>query len=234
MLRRLWYPPILSYHRIHPDRGKETPTLTPEHFERQMALIAQGWHPISLSMLVESLEDNRRLPSRAVVVTFDDGTDDFWTYAVPILRRYRIPATLFMIAGNVGRCGFLSIDQLKAIADLGIAVGSHTLHHDYLPSLPLAKVEESLSVSKERLAQWVGSVEFLSYPAGGYTPEIVAIVRAMGYRAACTTNRGTRRVPADRWALRRITAHERMSARWFMELCLSGYYGLNRRLRSPA
>lgn len=234
MLRRLWYPPILAYHRVHPDRSRQTPTIPPEAFERQISILARRWHPIPMDHLAQALERGETLPGRSVVVTFDDGTEDFHRYALPILLQNRVPATLFMIAGNIGRPGWLTEDDLRALPGQGVSVGSHTLHHDYLPSLPLDRAEESLSVSREILQRLVGPLQFLSYPAGGYTPEIIHAVRSLGYRAACTTNRGTSRSPANRWALRRIAMHGNARTRLGLWLRCSGYYGLNRRLRSPA
>ncbi len=233
-MRLPWhYPPILAYHRVHPNGAKDTPTLHPRTFEQQMSLLAQRWHPIPFDRLIQALEHAEALPRRSVVITFDDGTGDFYQYALPILLRHRIPAALFMIAGNIGKPGWLAQEELRRLPGQGVTVGSHTFRHDYLPSLPLAQAEESLSVSKEILERLAGPVHFLSYPAGGYTPEITRTVRSLGYRAACTTNRGTSRFPLDRWALRRITMHENAQTSFALWLRCSGYYGLNRRLRAP-
>ena len=228
-----FYPPILAYHRVHPDEARQSPTIHPKRFERQMELLAQRWHPAPLEQLVEALERGKRMPPRSVVVTFDDGTEDFSRHALEILQRHRIPATLFMIAGKVGKPGWLSEKELRSLPEKGVTVGSHTLGHDYLPSLPLARVEESLSVSKEILERLAGPVRFLSYPAGGFTPEIARIAHTLGYRAACTTNRGRSRFPADPWALRRITVHGNVQTPWALWVRCCGYYGLNRRLRAP-
>ena len=229
-----WYPPILVYHRVHPDLRSDTPSLSPETFEQQMGLLAQRWKPISLSDLVQALEGKAPLPHRAVVITFDDGTEDNFTYAFPILSRYRIPATLFMIAGNLGRAGFLNIEQALKIQREGISFGSHTLNHDYLPSLPIEQARRSLLESKRILQEAGLSVEFLSYPAGGFTQLILEAVTQAGYRAACTTNRGLRRFPVNRWALRRITMHSTATSALELWVRCSGYYGFNRRLRPPS
>lgn len=230
----LWYPPILTYHRVHPTPDSKTPTLSPEIFARQMAILASRWRPISLRTLVQHLEENRPLPHRSVGVTFDDGTEDIFTYAFPALQKYGVPATLFLIAGNIGQPGFLNRDQIQAMRGSLIEFGSHGLTHEYLPHLPLARAEESLSISQALIRQVTEApVEFLSYPAGGYTPELIRVARALGYRAACTTNRGSCRFPLDRWAIRRISMHGRTCSRLGLWIRCSGYYGLNRRLRPP-
>lgn len=230
----LWYPPILAYHRIFSAGGSETPTLTPEDFRRQVEILATRWHPIPLSALAGWLEGKARLPAKAVVITFDDGTEDAFHYAYPILARRQVPATVFLIAGSVGHPGYLTWDHIHQMRREGFTFGSHGLTHDYLPSLSLEQARRSLAESFILLKKNGVQPEFLSYPAGGFTPEIAALAREAGYRAACTTNRGVRRFPVDRWALRRITMHESAGSPAAMWLRCSGYYGLNRRLRPPS
>ena len=234
MSRPFWYPPILAYHRVSPAYSTETPTLTPETFERQMKLLAERWNPIPLDRLVEALEKQEELPQRGVVITFDDGTEDNHAHAFPILARYKIPATIFLIARDVGKPGFLTWPQIHEMAGGGICFGSHSLAHDYLSSMPLARAEESLSVPRQLLKEQGLPADHLSYPGGGYTEEIAKIARSLGYRSACTTNRGLRRFPADLWALRRITMHESVRTPMDLWLRCCGWYGLNRRLRKPA
>lgn len=229
----LWYPPILMYHRIHPDPSTDTPAIHPTLFERQISHLAKRFRPLPLKELVETLEQGRRIPSGTVVVTFDDGTEDNFTEAFPVLKRYEVPATIFLIAENVGREGLLKEEQIRQMQKGGIDFGSHTLNHAYLPDLPLAEVDRQLRGSKERLEKLGLTIELLSYPAGGFTSEILKAVRAAGYRGGCTTNRGFSRFPIDRLALRRISMHGNAKTGWGIWLRASGFYGLNRRLRHP-
>lgn len=233
MIQKYWYPPILSYHRVDPVLGTDTPTVSPAVFEQQMGILRRFWRPIPLADLMLWLEAREALPARAVVVTFDDGTEDSFTRAFPILEKFQIPATVFMIAGNVGKPGSLSADQIGTMAQGGVTFGSHTVRHAYLPSVPIDEARQELQDSK-RLLELLGlQIDFLSYPAGGFTAEIAGIARAAGYRAAFTTNRGERRLPVDRWAIRRVTMHAQRS---FLGMWLksSGYYEINHRIRPPA
>jgi len=229
-----WYPPILAYHRVHPDQATDTPTVSPEAFEKQMAILAQRWRPIPLSAIIGSLDGGKPLPARAVAVTFDDGTEDNFIPACPILLRYRIPATIFLITGQIGQPGYLSTDQIRQMAESGISFGSHGLDHEYLPSLAQADLERTLSESKRAIEALGLPAEFISYPGGGYTASVMSAARRGGYRGACATNRGFQRFPPDRWALRRITMHEKTVTPAGIWLCCCGYYGINRRLRAPS
>ncbi len=229
-----WYPPILTYHRIHPTPASDTPTLSPAIFEQQMKILATRWKPIPLLELVAWLEGKSPYPAKGVVVTFDDGTEDTYTHAFPILSRHRIPATVFLIADHVGKPSSLNPDQLRVMGQAGVTFGSHTSTHAYLPELSIDQIRDELQTSKRLLEDRGFSIEFLSYPAGGFTQEIIQAVREAGYRAACTTNRGRQRFSIDRWALRRITMHGRLTSSFGMWLRCGGFYGLNRRLRPPA
>ncbi len=229
----IWYPPILTYHRIHPRPLEGTPTVAPGIFEKQMAILTRWWRPISFLDLVTWIEGKTSLPRRSVVVSFDDGTEDNFTYAFPLLLKYRIPATIFLSPGSDITFNTLSPDQILQMHDKGIIFGSHTYSHRYLPSLSQEEVYQELRKSKEWLEKLIRPIEFLSYPSGGFTSEIATIARKVGYRAACTTNRGLKRHPINPWALRRITMHNRTISSFGMFIRCSGYYGINRRKRSP-
>lgn len=229
-----WYPPILAYHRVIPEARTDTPALHPDSFALQMQILAERFHPIPLAALADYLEGKGTLPKRAVAVTFDDGTDDHFSYAFPVLAQYRIPATIFLITGQIGQPGFLSVDQIIRMAREGISFGSHGLDHEYLPSLSGPDLQRPLSESKRAIESLGIPAEFVSYPGGGFTAQTIEAAQTAGYRGGCTTNRGERRFPPDRWALRRITMHRSGSSAWGMWLRCCGYYGLNRRLRSPA
>ena len=92
---------ILTYHRVdepsaRPDLMPSLVSATPEGFAAQMAMVARHFDPVGLPEVIAALDEPRRLPSRAVLVTFDDGYRDFATHAWPALRSAGVPATLFV------------------------------------------------------------------------------------------------------------------------------------------
>jgi len=91
---------VLMYHRVHPD--PHVLNVHPERFAAQMALLRELGEPIALGDLVDRLRSGFPLPSRAIVVTFDDGYRDNATHALPILKAHGIPATFFLTASHVG------------------------------------------------------------------------------------------------------------------------------------
>ena len=201
--------PILLYHHVA-EEGNPTMTVSPRAFGRQIEQLAEEKRVAPLEEWVEADgEDKRRAwrpafgearPSRQrnwrtrrpVMITFDDGFLDVYTQAFPLLQRRRLPATLFMVTDWVGREGFVTWNHLREMAKAGWTIGSHTKSHEYLPDLSPSRWEEEIRGSKETLEDNLQRpVTLLSYPVGGYTQEIIARVRGAGYRAACTTNRGS-------------------------------------------
>ena len=88
-----------------------------EDFERQMRYLAKNHNVISLEEFARALKDDGRIPANSVVVTFDDGYEDNYVYAYPILHKYNIPATIFVIAGYVGSGRILWWDKLREVID---------------------------------------------------------------------------------------------------------------------
>lgn len=235
------YPVILAYHRVAPTPAPKTPTVTPETFERQVQFIARRYRVGTLRDIVREWLDTGRWPAGTIVITFDDGDDATYTCAWPVLRRARVPATVFMIADNVDHPHSLTRAQLAELTSGGVEIGSHTVRHAYLPSLTAERVTEELGASKALLSEWSGrAVETMSYPGGGFSVDVREAVRAAGYLAACTTNRIlpqsanqpiSQSPRVDRWALRRIKMTERSRPPWLIRAKLSGFYDSFRRLQ---
>ena len=93
---------ILLYHRICPNKDEYKVPLSPESFERHMEHFSRNYEILCLDKLVECIQSGKPLPKKAVVVTFDDGYKDNYLYAHPILQKYHIPATIFVVTGYIG------------------------------------------------------------------------------------------------------------------------------------
>lgn len=228
------YPPILGYHRVGSFKEDHVPTVSAEAFKRQLEFLTR-YHVVSLDELVEKLERAEMPPRGSVALTFDDGYEETYHVAWPLLKRFRFPATLFVTPGEVGRPGFASWEQIKELSADGINIGNHTMHHSYLPLVTEDQLHEELIASKGIIEDHIGQpVRFLSYPVGGFTARIQDMVRQAGYLAACTTNRTLSREKIDCFALRRVKITERDVQPITLWVKLSGYYDLFRRLKSPA
>lgn len=203
--------PILMYHRVGmpSDKSEEGLFVSPETFERQMEFLRiHGYHVAPLSEVIEETKNHRFIAPNTVVITFDDGYADNIKNAFPILRKMGFPATIFMITYNIGKPGWLTEEDLRVLDASGVAIGSHTAHHAFLPGLKDDEaVSAELAESKQTLEGILGHpVTLFSYPAGGATQKIEALVKAAGYAGAVTTNQGPGR--HDPFALHRIKGKE--------------------------
>ena len=227
--------PILAYHRVGPYKADHVPTVSGEAFKRQLSTLARcGFRVIAFDEIVDCLDRGMPLPRRSLVITFDDGYEETHTVAWPILKRFRCCATVFVSPGEVGQPGFASWAQVAEMAKDGITIGSHTMHHSYLPLVKEERLPEELVQSKQVIESRIGQpVQYLSYPIGGFTPQAQAAARTAGYRAACTTNRAVTRA-MDRYALRRIKITERDAHPLLLLVKVSGYYDLFRQLKQPS
>jgi peptidoglycan/xylan/chitin deacetylase (PgdA/CDA1 family) len=95
---------ILIYHRVCPDRDSwSLEPLSPQEFQKQIEYFCRNYELLSLDQLVSYIRQRKTLPEKAVVITFDDGYKDNYRYAYPLLKKYRIPATIFLATGCIGK-----------------------------------------------------------------------------------------------------------------------------------
>lgn len=211
---------ILMYHIVAaPLSAREARyCCTPQRFESQMRhLQASGVRLVTLDQLADAFDGRDPWPDVGVAVTFDDGFEDTFKNALPVLARYRIPATMFAVADQLGGSndwmasqGFpdrrlMSASQLREMGAAGIAVGSHTRTHPRLPELDAEAKRGEIGGSKNRLEEAIGrEVTTFAYPYGLFDDDAHRAVGEAGYRVACCTRSGFNRPDVDRYLLRRI------------------------------
>jgi len=235
-LRDRYVVPVLTYHHVGILPGKwRLNTVSEKSFEYQMRFIKRhGFHVISFDDLVEGDKKGRLFVRNTVVLQFDDGYDDNYKYALPILKKYGFSAMEFLISDKVGDPGFLTWDEVKEMEKYNFLAGAHTRHHVYLPRVSMIQAQDEIAGSKKVIEGHLGHrIDYFCYPSGGFTEEIKRLVKEAGYRAAVTTNRGKDRFNIDLYELDRIhmnSTDDRYSGLilWFK---LSGYYNLFRKLK---
>ncbi|WP_229052990.1 polysaccharide deacetylase family protein [Aeromicrobium sp. Leaf350] len=215
---------MLGWHRI----GDAPDGLTTSFDDLRRHLDAiEGWGATVLPLLeaVRRRADGT-LPSRSVVLTFDDGYASVVEKAWPELRERGLPATLYAVSGylEAGRrfpwdhehapdadlTRLVTASELQDAAADGLDIGSHTVTHRWLPGLRPADAAEEVHRSRVELEDLLQQpVLSFSYPMGGVTPEIRAEAERAGYLAAVTTERGRNGRRQDPLTLRRAFAFDR-------------------------
>jgi peptidoglycan/xylan/chitin deacetylase (PgdA/CDA1 family) len=239
LLLAVWLPkqyqvPVLTYHSIAPEWFEPLNNVQPGHFVQQMAYLRkQGYKVLSLAEFIDAQKSGREHDRKSVVVTFDDGYENNYLSAYPVLKKYSIPGTIFVEVAHLGTAGYFSWEQAKDMNAHGIDIESHTLVGAYLPALTREQAVIQITESKRVLEDKLGHrVRFFAYPVGGFSEDVKQIVREAGYEAAVTTNRGYARVPRDLYELKRIRIKDSDGdfQLWFK---LSGYYNFFRGSKKP-
>jgi peptidoglycan/xylan/chitin deacetylase (PgdA/CDA1 family) len=186
--------PILMYHYIRAVDQAGDPlgyelSVTPGEFERQIAWLAeQGYRGVRMDTLTRCLSGEAVCPPKPIALTFDDGYEDAFTAALPVLQRYGMSATFYIVSGFVGQPGYMNWEQLGALRDAGMEIGAHTVNHYDLRSLDWATADYEIAQSKADLEQRLGlAVTSFCYPTGLYDGRIEGQVRAAGFANATTT-----------------------------------------------
>lgn len=191
---------ILMYHSINHNGAFFT--IDPENFKKQMDYLNEKkYNVISLSSLAGFLK-KRKILSKTVVLTFDDGYEDNYFNAFPILKKYDFPATIFLVTGFIGeekstpagiRLKFLNWDQIKEMHDSGlIDFEPHTVNHPRLTQIPLEKAREEILESKKTIEEKLNKeCKLFAYPyAKRSEQEISKILKENGFEGALIVREG--------------------------------------------
>lgn len=203
--------PILMYHyiRVNPVPGDQLGfnlSVTPSDFEAQMDWLAgNGYHPIDLNDLRAYYAGQEPLPSRPIILTFDDGYKDLYTTAYPSLRAHGFKGVAYIVLGFLGAPNNVNADQVREMDRNGIEIASHTVSHVDLTKTPDGELQHQVADARTGLEALVGhSVVDFCYPSGRFDARVVAAVQAAGYQSATTTNPGTVHSMSDRFTWTRV------------------------------
>ncbi len=208
---------ILMYHRVCKNDKYDQLTVDPDKFSEQIRYLSEHYRIISLDNVIAELESGS-IKKNTVAVTFDDGYLDNLVYAIPILEKYKVPATIFITSqfcdqvkrhpryNNEKQRLHLDWDEVKELHVMpGITIGSHTLSHPYLSSLDAVESKNEIIESKKIIEEKIGSpVNYFCYPSGDFGVREMNFVKEAGYLAAVTVAPGKNRPGIDRYLLRRV------------------------------
>ena len=202
--------PILMYHHIQDLSGAselvQTWTVSPENFDAQMNLVAQhGFHAITMAQLVGQLRDGKPLPSRPIVISFDDGWAEQNTVAFAALKKYHLIGTFFVYTRPIDHAPYMSWAQLQEMSAAGMDIQAHTLTHPHLRELAPDEAMKEISESKQILETRLGKPGIaLAYPFGEYNASIIDMLKRAGYASAVTLAAGFNQRADELFTLHRI------------------------------
>ncbi|MBI4300860.1 MAG: polysaccharide deacetylase family protein [Chloroflexi bacterium] len=203
--------PILMYHHVgplpsNPDAIRRGLTVSQGDFAAQVRLLAtSGFQSISLLDLMLAFRGYKQLPPKPVIITFDDGYDDNYRYALPILKENGMKATFFIVTDLVGKTEYLTWQQITEMAGEGMSMQAHGVSHIDLSVLPPSQVLYQITESRRAIEAHTGRrVRFYAYPSGKFNDGVVAALKENGYLAAASTLYGTDHRASEPFILKRV------------------------------
>ena len=182
--------PILMYHsidtNIDPKTGKLNELKVPkEVFREQMRYFKDnGFTTLTMSEAYDFFQNNKGIPAKSVLITFDDGYVDNYLNAYPVLKEFSFNATVFMITDLVDKdSAYLNSSQLKEMESNGIEIQNHTVNHLHLSTLSYNEQLKQIKDSKEFLEKLLNKkVDYIAYPYGDYNGDTLKIVKELGIK----------------------------------------------------
>jgi peptidoglycan/xylan/chitin deacetylase (PgdA/CDA1 family) len=206
--------PIVVYHSVRPhtkgepadqERFDITPELLKEHLEY---LKKEGFTTISFDALADYFDERKPLPSRPIILSFDDSWKNQYAYAFPLLKEYSVTATFFVFTNSLNRKNHLTWDEAREMQKAGMSIGSHTKFHPYLDNITDSlELQKEIAGSKKILEESIGvPITSFAYPFGEHGTTTINEVRRAGYRAARSLRGGNMQGEDDRYTLRAFLA----------------------------
>ncbi len=186
----------------------------PSVFDAQLAhLRAGGWRSITVDRLSRYVAAKKRPPGKTFVITIDDGHDDGFIYALPILRKYGFVATFYVVVGRIGRPHTLTWAEILSLKAAGMEIGNHTMDHLNLTQLSAAQVAYEIDQAQRVLAERLGAAPTtFAYPYWAYDDAVVRAVRAAGLGMAMTLGSVPYEAQSDRYFVPRFDLYSSLSA----------------------
>jgi peptidoglycan/xylan/chitin deacetylase (PgdA/CDA1 family) len=234
--------PILTFHDI--EYSSSAISFPPDVFSMTIKMIAEkGLRTIPLSRIPEYLSKDASFPEDTLAITFDDGYESTYKIAFPVLKKYGMTATVFLITGDQAKKGnneilptfggrnMLTWVQILEMQKAGLEFGSHSITHPDLTRLPLELVDREIGESRDILESTLeNEVYAFAYPYGYHTPRIREIVKNY-YTIACTGRLGAVKKSSVPLALERVDMYYFRTAEQ-SNILLSRFFPLYIQLRN--
>ncbi len=203
-----FYPPILAFHNVSATLKEDKWGLTINTLDLEkkfQQLQEANYQTVFITELAQYIEKGQKIPNNLVALTFDDGTIGFYTEVLPLLKKYQIKASLYIMTG-VRSKNYVNAEQIKEIDQTGLVeIGSHTVYHQRLASLSEEEQFKELVNSKKYLENLLQKeIKVLCYPYGSYSEKTKELTKEAGYLYALDFNRSPVLKEFDLWAINRI------------------------------
>lgn len=208
--------PVLMYHKVGNDKDNDA-VIAPDLFAAQMKFLKDhDFHPISLQQLYEYMKNGTPVPTKPVVLTFDDGYADTYSIVYPTLKKYGFAGTVFINAGDVGTR--LTWAQIKEMHDDGIVISNHGYNHERMAAMNNEQQYLNIKNGQDALQRQLGiDNKWFCYPYGSNDANTRAAAEKNGILLAVTMNPGWAHVGDDLLKVQRIWIGNAVDIKHFEE-----------------
>lgn len=208
--------PVLMYHKVGEDIDNDA-VIKPELFAAQMKFLKDNnFNPISLQQLYEYMKNGTPVPTKPVVLTFDDGYADTYSIVYPTLKKYGFAGTVFINAGDVGTR--LTWAQIKEMHNNGIVISNHGYNHERMANMTTEQQYLNIKNGQDALERQLGiKNEWFCYPYGSSNGDTQGVDEKNGIRMAVTMNPGWAHVGDDVFKVKRIWIGNAVDLKHFEE-----------------
>ncbi|MEN8907053.1 MAG: polysaccharide deacetylase family protein [Clostridiales bacterium] len=203
--------PILYYHCVSDDIfGMDELFVSPEEFDNQMNYLYKN----NFDVITFSDIANVNIYKKPIIITFDDGYENNYTEAYPILKKYNFKASIFLTYNFIGRKNYLSKKQITKMTNL-INFQGHTLNHLDLRTLSKKELEDELVLSKQKLSDLTNQkINVFAYPTGYFNDTVIDMTKK-NYDYAVTNQSGLFSLQKDNFLIKRIYIPRNVSIQTF-------------------
>lgn len=196
--------PILMYHAFSETNSELC--VSPKDFALQMQWLADNnYSPITLKQLYEHWNNKSPIPSKPIVLTFDDGYLDNYTVAYQEMKKHGFVGVLFIYADKFNRGNNVTIEQVKEMYDYGWEIGNHSYYHRELTRVDDTALITETKTAKTKLVELTGAeITSFCYPAGKYNDKVIEAVKNSEHIIAVTTNYGYSKLDQGILSLSRV------------------------------
>lgn len=208
------HPPVLLYHSI--DESGSCISTKPSEFGRQMSLIKEnGYTTLSLGEMVKIWKEGVSYPAKAVVLTFDDGLQNNYEVAFPILKKFGFTATIFLTTDYIGKRStwdrkrgipelpMLTWEMIREMDRNKIDFQSHTATHPHLPRISYDRIKYEIISSRAVIEENLGKrSNIFCYPYAEYDERTINVLKEEGFIAATAEHPDNENL----YAIRRVSS----------------------------
>ena len=203
---------VLMYHRFEDQRFPST-SISSKNFQDQIKYLKENnFNILPISDLVLFFKKNYKIPHKSVFITIDDGYKSFYEHAFPILKKHKVPFSLFLstkFVSNEKKSDFMSWKMIEELSKNKGQILNHTDSHPKLLELQIDEVEKEFNLAEKKIISKIGRLQkVLSYPYGESNPQIQNLVKEMGYDIGFAQHSSPVHINENRLALPRFAIND--------------------------